>query len=176
MEKSLKSIATNYGLYLGVLLAIITVLAYAVKLELLTNMWLGIAILLVIIVFGIISVVKVKQAQNGFASFKESFTSYFVTVLIGLLISSVVSFLIFNVVDTEAAETLKQKTIEQTVQMMEGFNTPAEAIDQTVENMESQNQFGIVGILKSLAFQLVLFSIIGLIVAAVMKKNNPDEA
>jgi tetrahydromethanopterin S-methyltransferase subunit F len=87
-----------------------------------------------------------------------------------------VSFLIFNVIDTGAAETLKQKTIEQTVQMMEGFNAPVDAIDKTVEQMESQNQFGIVGILKSLAFQLVLFSIIGLIAAAAMKKNNPDEA
>ncbi|WP_298345299.1 DUF4199 domain-containing protein [uncultured Algibacter sp.] len=176
MEKSLKSIATNYGLYLGVFLALITVIAYAVNLELLTNMWLGIAILLVIVVFGIIAVAKVKQSQNGFASFKESFTSFFITVLIGLLISTVVSFLIFNVIDTGAAETLKQKTIEQTVQMMEGFNAPVDAIDKTVEQMESQNQFGIVGILKSLAFQLVLFSIIGLIAAAAMKKNNPDEA
>jgi uncharacterized membrane protein (UPF0182 family) len=175
MKKSLKSIATNYGLYLGILLALVTVLAYAVNLELLTNMWLGIVLLLVIIVFGIIAVAKVKQAQNGFASFKESFTSFFITVLVGLLISTVVSFLIFNVVDTDAAETLKQKTIEKTVQMMEGFNTPVEAIDKTVEQMESQNQFGIVGILKSLAGQLVLFSIIGLIVAAAMKKNNPDE-
>jgi Flp pilus assembly protein TadB len=83
MEKSLKSIATNYGLYLGVFLALITVIAYAVNLELLTNMWLGIAILLVIVVFGIIAVAKVKQSQNGFASFKESFTSFFITVLIG---------------------------------------------------------------------------------------------
>jgi hypothetical protein len=176
MEKSLKSIATNYGLYLGVTLALITVLTYAVQLELLSNMWLGIAILVVIIVFGIISVAKVKQAQNGFASFKESFTSFFITVLIGFLISTIVSFLIFNVVDPEAAEILKQKTIEQTVEMMEGFNAPVESIDQTVENMESQNQFGIAGMLKNLAFQLVLFSIIGLIVAAAMKKNNPDEA
>jgi hypothetical protein len=176
MEKSLKSIATNYGLYLGVTLALITVLTYAVQLELLSNMWLGIAILVVIIAFGIVSVAKVKQAQNGFASFKESFTSFFITVLIGFLISTVVSFLIFNVVDPEAAETLKQKTIEQTVEMMEGFNAPVESIDQTVENMESQNQFGIAGMLKNLAFQLVLFSIIGLIVAAAMKKNNPDEA
>jgi hypothetical protein len=174
MEKSLKSIATNYGLYLGVLLSAVTVLAYAVKLELLTNMWLGIILLIAIIAFGIIAIVKVKQAQGGFASFKEAFTSYFITVLLGLLISTVISFLLFNVVDTDAAETLKQKTIEQTVQMMEGFNTPVEVIDQTVEKMEEQNQFGIAGVLKNLAFQLVLFSIIGLIVAAVMKKSNPD--
>ncbi len=174
MEKSLKSIATNYGLYLGTLLALITVLAYAIDIGLLTNMWVGIFILIVIIVFGIISVAKTKQAQNGFASFKEAFTSYFITVLLGLLISTLVSYLLFNFIDTDAAEVLKQKTIEQTVQMLEGFNSPTDVIDQTVEQIESQNQYSLGNIAKGLAGYLVLFSIIGLIVAAAMKKSNTD--
>ena len=174
MEKSLKSIATNYGLYLGVFLALITVLAYALNLELLTNMWVGILIVIAIIIFGIISVAKVKQAQNGFASFKQAFTSYFITVLIGLLISTLVSFLLFNVIDTDAADVLKEKTIEKTVEMMENFNTPTEVIAETVEQMESQNQYSIGNVTKGLAGYLVVFSIIGLIVAAAMKKNNPE--
>ena len=175
MEKSLKSIATNYGLYLGVFLSLITVLAYAISLEFLTNMWVGILILIAIIVFGIIAVAKVKQAQNGYASFKQAFTSYFITVLIGLLVSTLVSFLLFNVVDTDAADVLKEKTIEKTVEMMEGFNAPTDVIDKTVEDMESQNQYSIGNITKSLAGYLVVFSIIGLIVAAAMKKSNPEE-
>ncbi|SFZ92521.1 Protein of unknown function [Flaviramulus basaltis] len=174
MEKPLKSIAVNYGLYLGVLLALITVLAYAVNIELLTNMWVGILIIIIIIVFGIISVAKIKQVKNGFASFKEAFTSYFITVIIGLLISTLVSFLLFNFIDTDAAEVLKEKTIEKTVEMLEGFNTPSDVIAQTVEQIESQNQYSIGNIFKGLAGYLVFFSIIGLIVAAVMKKNNPD--
>ena len=171
MEKPLKSIASNYGLYLGILLSLITVLSYAINLELLTNMWLGIFIMMAIIIFGIISVAKIKQAQNGYASFKQSFTAYFITVLIGLLVSTLVSYLLFNVIDTDAAEVLKQKTIEQTVEMMEGFNSPTDVIDQTVEQIESQNQYSIGNILKGLAGYLVLFSIIGLIVAAAMKKK-----
>ena len=174
MEKSLKSIATNYGLYLGVLLAVITVLAYAINIELLTSMWVGISILIAIIVFGIISVAKIKQAQNGFASFKQSFTAYFITVLIGLLISTFVSFLLFNVVDTDAAEVLKEKTIEKTVEMMEGFNAPTDKIDETIEQIESQNQYSFGNIAKGLAGYLVFFSVVGLIVAAVMKKSDPD--
>ncbi|WP_298534748.1 DUF4199 domain-containing protein [uncultured Algibacter sp.] len=174
MEKSLKSIATNYGLYLGVLLTLITVLAYAINLELLTNMWVGIFILIAIIVLGIVSVAKVKQAQNGFATFKQSFTAYFITVLIGLLISTFVSYLLFNVVDTEAAEILKEKTIVQTVDMMEGFNAPTDKIDETIAQMEAQNQYSLGNIAKGLAGYLVFFSIIGLIVAAAMKKSNPD--
>ena len=174
MEKSLKSIATNYGLYLGVFVAALTVLAYAINLELLTNTWFGIFILIAIIGFGIFSVAKVKQAQNGYASFKEAFTAFFITIILALLIASVVSFLIFNVIDTEAADVLKEKTIEKTVQMLKGFNSPNEVIAKTVEQMESQNQYSIGSILKSLAGQTIFFSIVGLIVAAAMKKNNPD--
>lgn len=174
MEKSLKSIAADYGLYLGGALALLSVLAYAVKLDLLVNMWYGIFILVIIIVFGIVSVAKVKQRFDGFASFKQAFTAFFVTVVIGLTISTFVSFLLFNVIDVEAAAVLKEKTIERTVQMMEGFNTPPEAISKMVDEMEAQDQFSIGNIFKSLAGYLVLFSIIGLIVAAAMKKTNPD--
>jgi hypothetical protein len=174
MEKSLKSIATNYGLYLGVLLALLTVLSYAINLELLTNTWYGIFILITIVAFGIVSVAKAKQAQDGYASFKDAFTSYFITVLIGLLISTLVSYLLFNVIDTDAAAVLKEKTIEKTVQMMENFNAPSEAIAEAADKIEAQNQFGIGNIIKGLAGYLVFFSIIGLIVAAAMKKSKPD--
>ena len=174
MEKTLKSIATNYGLYLGILLALLTVISYAINLELLTNMWYGIFILITIITFGFVSVVKVKQAQNGYASFKEAFTSYFITVLLGLVISTLVSYLLFNFIDTDAAEVLKEKTIEKTIQMMENFNTPSDAMAEAVEKIESQIQFAIGSIIKGLAGYLVFFSIIGLIVAAAMKKSNPD--
>jgi len=174
MEKSLKSIATNYGLYLGALLALLTVVSYAVNLELLTNMWYGIFILIAIIALGIVSIVKIKQAQNGYISFKDAFTAYFITVLIGLVISTLVSYLLFNFIDTDAAVVLKEKTIEKTIQMMENFHAPAEGIAEAVEKIESQNQFAIGSILKGLAGYLVFFSIIGLIVAAAMKKSNPD--
>ena len=174
MDKTLKSIATNYGLYLGVLMALLTVLSYAINLELLTNMWYGIFILIAIIAFGIISVAKLKQAQNGFASFKEAFSSYIITVIIGLVISTFVSYLLFNFIDTDAADVLKEKTIEKTVQMMENFNTPNEAIAAAVDQIESQNQWSIGNILKGLAGYIVFFSVIGLIVAAAMKKSKPD--
>ncbi|MDN3665732.1 DUF4199 domain-containing protein [Algibacter miyuki] len=174
MDKTLKSVATNFGLYLGTLLALITIVPYAIDITILTNTWLGIFILIAIIVFGIISVAKAKQVQAGYATFKEAFTAYFITVALGLLISTLVSYVLFNFIDTDAAEVLKQKTIEKTVEMMEGFNSPSGVIDQTVENMEAQNNYSIANIVKGLAGYLVMFSIIGLIVAAAMKKKNPD--
>ncbi|WP_242203662.1 DUF4199 domain-containing protein [Aestuariivivens insulae] len=174
MEKSLKSVASNYGLYLGAILAVVSILTYAVNLGLFTEVWFGLTLMAIIIVMGIIAVAKVKQAQNGFASFKEAFTGFFITIIIGIAISTLVYFLIFNVIDTDAALVLKEKTIEKTVNILEGLNTPNEVIAKSVEQIESQNQFGIANILKSLAINIVIYSIIGLIVAAAMKRTKPD--
>lgn len=176
MEKSLKSIASNFGLYLGTALALMTIIAYAVKLDLFVNIWFGMSLVALMIIVGIMAVVKVKQAQNGFATFKEAFTAFFITILVAVCISTVVSFVLFNFIDAEAALTLKQITIEKSIVMLEGLNLPADAIDKTITELEEQNQYSVGNVLKSLAGNLVVMSIIGLIVAAAMKNNNPNAA
>ena len=170
----MKSSAINYGLYLGATLAVLTVLIYAVNVDLMANWMLGIGFLILIIIFGIVSTAKSKGINNGILSFKEAFTSYFITVIVGVLISSVLSIILFNFIDPEAADQIQQKIIDNTVQMMQGFGAPAESIAEQVEKLEAQNQFSIGSVLKSLAFQIVLYSVIGLIVAAIMKKSDPD--
>lgn len=176
MEKSLRSSAVQYGLYIGLILSAVTIVAYAVDLELLTKWWLGIVLFLVIIVIGIVSTAKARSLLNGFISFKQAFTAWFTTIVVGILISTVVNILLFNVIDPEAAEIIKQNTIEATVSMMENFGTPQEAIDQAVIEIENTNQFAVGNLLKSLAWQFLFYAVIGLIVALIMKKKDPDLA
>ena len=71
MEKSIKSIALNFGSYLGVCLILITVAIYATNLNLMANMYLGLGMIALIIGFGIFATSKVKQGLNGFISFKD---------------------------------------------------------------------------------------------------------
>ena len=173
METSTKSIAINYGLYLGGILSLLTVIAYAVNLDLFTKWWFGIAMMILVIVLGIMSSMKSRNLLNGFISFKGAFSSFFLTVLIGLLISTVVSYVIFNIVDPEAAGILQEKIMASQVEMMRNFGAPEESIAQVVEEMEKQeNMYSIGNILQALAFQLVGFSIVGLIVALVVKKED----
>ncbi|MDA0177006.1 MULTISPECIES: DUF4199 domain-containing protein [Mesoflavibacter] len=175
MEKSIKSIATNNGLYLGLLLTLVYVIAYAVNLELLTKWWIGIGLLIAIVIFGIVSISKTKSALGGFISLKEGFTAYFITILLGLVVASIVSIVLFNFIDPDAAITLKEKTIEATAETMRNWNAPEESIIQTVEQMREQpNQFSIGSVLQSLVIQLVIYSIIGLIAALIMKKSDDN--
>lgn len=177
MEKSLKSSSLNYGIYLGLILVALVVLGYVVDLSLFTKWWFGIFMLLLVIIFGIVSSMKARSLAGGFISFKNAFTAYFITVLIGIVLSSLVSYVIFNVVDPEAATTLQDMIVESQVQMMQNFGAPQESIDAAVAQMEAGgNMYSIGNIAKSIAYQLIGYSIVGLIVALVVRKKDPNEA
>ncbi|MCB4798744.1 DUF4199 domain-containing protein [Neotamlana laminarinivorans] len=176
MEKSTKSLALNWGLYLGVLLTLSTILGY-INLDLFTKMWYGIILLIAVIVFGVISAVKSKKLLGGYISFKDAFTSFFITVSVGLAISTIVSIIIFNFIDPEAAIVLKEKMMNSQVEMMRNFGAPQEAIEQAVEKLEAEeNMFSITNVVQNFIFQLIGYIIVGLIAALVIKKNNPEEA
>lgn len=174
MEKSIKSASINYGIYLGVLLILITVLVYVVNLALMAKWWLGVLLFLVVLGFGIFSAVKAKGFLKGFISFKQAFSAYFITIAIGVIISTVVSILLFNVIDPEASDYVKEKVIEESTQFMERFGTPQSEIDKAVLQMQEDSQFSTLNQLKSIAFQLAFFAAIGLLVALVVKKTDPN--
>ena len=175
MQDTIKSSAINYGLYLGGLLSLYTVLGYALYLGILVNFWMYLLVLpLVTIGFGIISTAKAKSLSGGFLDFKQTFSTYFITVAIGLMISTVLSIIIFNFIDTDAANEIKEIAISKVESFLERMNRPADEIAEAVDKIESQDTFALGIQLKSLAQSLVVFAIIGLLVAAVMKKTNPD--
>ncbi|SDS64815.1 Protein of unknown function [Formosa sp. Hel1_31_208] len=176
MEKSLKSISANYGLYLGLALAAITVLVYAVMIDLFTAWWLGILLIFIIIGFGLAAALKSRKAMGGFMSFKDAFTSYFITIAIGTLISTVVGIVIFNFVDPESAEYINDKIITMTAETMENWGAPQANIDEAMAKMEGQNNFSTAAQLQSYVVRLVILALLGLIVAAIVKRKDPNEA
>ncbi|MBX2829170.1 MAG: DUF4199 domain-containing protein [Flavobacteriaceae bacterium] len=172
---SFKKSATNYGLIFGAILAGITAILYAVSLETLTKWWLGFLIFFMALGMGIVSVAKSKSLLGGFISFKDAFTSYFITIAIGLLISVVVSIVIFNLVDPGAAEYLNEQIIEVTRDMMRSFGAPETEIDKALAEMEGKNNYAIGNLIQGFFIQLAFYSVFGLLIALIMKKKNPNE-
>ena len=59
---------------------------------------------------------------------------------------------------------------------MERFGAPQTEIDKTIDVMSEDNSLSVINQLKGIAYQLLFYAVIGLIVAAFMKKKNPDLA
>lgn len=166
--------AINYGVVLGIILAVITALMYALNTELFTKWWIGIITLIIVVVTGIVSTAKSKSLLGGFMSFKEAFSSYFITVAVGLLISTAVGILLFTIVDPELADYLNERTIEITREFMEGFGAPEEEINKALADLEGKNNFSLVNQLKSYAFGLIFQAVIGLLIGLIFKKKDPN--
>src|SRR5690606_2001315 len=104
-----------------------------------------------------------------------AFSAYFIAIAIGIVIRSVVSYVIFNVIDPDAAKLLQEKILDSQVAMMRGFGAPEDAIADVVEQIEKEeNMFALSKVVQSIAFQLIGFSVVGLIVALVVKKEDPQ--
>ena len=175
MEKSLKSIATNYGLYLGITLSILTILVYVFNLELFISPIYIMSIMIATITFGLITIFKIKQLFSGYINFKDAFKSYFIVAVIGLGISSLVTFVLFNFIDVEASEIIKEKTIEKFVEMLKSVNTSDQDISDSMKKIEKENLYSFSNVLQRLIINYLLpITIIGLISAAFIKKTNPD--
>jgi hypothetical protein len=176
MEPTTKSTAINNGLYLGAILSLVSVIIYAVNLDLFTEWWLGIILFVVVVVYGVISAVKSRTILNGFISFKQAFTSYFITVAIGTLIATVVGIAIFTYIDPEAATYLNEQILLVTKQTMERFGMPQEAMEAALEEAATKDNFSLGMQSQAFVFRLAFYAVIGLIVALIVKKTNNKEA
>ena len=176
MEQSTKKLATSYGLYLGLALILITVLIYAFDISMMTAWYYTPIVYLLIIILGVMAVSKAKKFHTGLFTFKDAFSPYFLTIVIGLVLSTLFSLLLFNVIDPEAAETLKQVTMEKQAEMFEKFGMTSAQINEAMTEVQKENFFSFKNIMISIAIQLVIFSIIGLIVALIFREKDTTNA
>jgi len=176
MEQTTKSDIINYGLYLGAFTSLITVVVYGIDINLFTAPWLGIVLFIVVVAFGAISAIKSRKLLGGFISFKQAFSSYFITIAVGTLISSIVGIVIFNYIDPEAAIYLNEQVLILTKETMERIGLPQEAIIAAIEEASKKDNFSLGAQTQAFVFRLVFYAVIGLIVGLIIKKTDPKDA
>ena len=98
-------------------------------------------------------------------TFKEGFTTYFISIIIGIPISVLFSIILFNYIDIEAQDIIKETTIKNTVEAMEKWDVPSSQINKTIVEMEKSNPFSTVELLKSTIVYIAVYCFIGLILA-----------
>lgn len=172
--EDLRKNAATYGLFLGLFIIVTTTLVYALDISLFTASWYGLLSMTVIVVFGAYAAIQAKKNQGGFLTFKETFTSFLVAVLVGLSISTLFSVLLFNVIDPEAKQIITDNVIKMTTEMMGKFGTKPADINAIIKEMQKTDSFGVVGQLKGFVFNIIIYSVIGLITALIIRRERPQ--
>jgi hypothetical protein len=116
--------------------------------------------------------IKTRKELNSDFSFKTAFTTYFFYTVIGLTIMTLFNIILFNFIDPEAKETIREHLIKFTVDFMEKFNTPREAIKEAVKGLKEKDQYSIGSQIQGLFMSIVFSSIFGLILSAFFKSEK----
>jgi len=185
MNQIIKQNGINFGLILGFLLILPTLLAYAIDVTFIVSYWTLAFVVFGVIILGIVAIAFTKKGLGGFISFKDAFTSYFLMLIIALAISTFMNFLLFNVIDPEFVDVVKEKQIE-TVEgqrewvMSKMADAPEAKIDEMdakfdegIEKIKADDPYSIVSLIKGFTIFIAIFSLFGLLLALILKKKDP---
>lgn len=165
----------SFGVIIGTISALITATIYAVNINLFISGWLGASIIGIYLILSIILLIKTKKDLKGVFPYKEAFTTYFIAAVIGIAISTFFNILLFNFIDPSVKDTLKDITAKYTMEMMQKFGTPADAINEAMKKLNENNPYSIIELLKGSIYSIVFNSIFGLILAAFFKGNTTSQ-
>lgn len=175
MNEIIKKNGISFGIISGVVAALITATIYSIDLNLFTAWWVTVLSITISIVIAIVLLTKTKKELNGIFPFKDAFTTYFISAVIGILISVVFNIILFNFIDPSAKDAIKEISIKYAVGMMEKFNTPSATINEAVKKLQENDQFSIVELLKGSIFSIVFSALFGLLLALVFKSKSTQE-
>lgn len=126
------------------------------------------------IVFAVLGARAAKKNGNGYLPFSGALKICFgVFVLTGLL-STLFSFTMFNFIDVAFGESVKQLTIEKTMEFMQRFKVPDTEVDKQIDQLVEMDMFSLGNLFKSFAQSCIAYFIEALIVAAIVKKKKPE--
>ena len=175
INEIIKKNGITYGVIIGAILSLITAFMYAIDIELFIAWWTTLLSFSVFIIIPIIMLSKTKKELNGIFPFKDAFTTYFISAVIGVLISVAFKIVLFNFIDPAVKDTLLDLTIKYLISTSEKFGVPASSLNETISKLRETDPYSIVEQLKGSIFVIFFSSIFGLILAAFFKSKSTQE-
>ncbi|MFV8327174.1 DUF4199 domain-containing protein [Flavobacterium sp. ZS1P14] len=175
VNEIIKRNGITFGIITGVVLSLITALMYALDIKLFIAWWTTLLSFSVFIIVPIASLSKTKKELNGVFPFKEAFTTYFITTVIGVIISVAFKIVLFNLIDPSVKATLLDLTIKYLISTSEKFGVTASSLNETVLKLKETDPYSIVEQLKGSVFNIFFCAILGLIMAAFFKSKSPSQ-
>jgi hypothetical protein len=175
INEIIKKNGITYGIITGVALSLITTFMYAIDIELFIAWWTTLLSFSVFIIVPIILLSNTKKELNGIFTFKEAFTTYFISAVIGVLISVFFKIVLFNFIDPSIKDTLLDMTVKYLISTSEKFGVPASSLNETIKQLRETDPFSIVEQLKGSVFVIFFCALLGLIMAAFFKTKTSSQ-
>ena len=173
MNKNLKTLLVKLGLILSAILITINIVVYFISIDIILNPIYGISLFFFNIIFGIGAFIYSKREfSNESNSFKSVFSAYIIPIIIGLLVTSVFTFIYFNFLNEEHAKYIQNKTLELFANTIKSFPNGNTLGQETLNKLKTENQFSLSNLLKTVFSQIIFYSVIGVLVGVAFKRKT----
>jgi hypothetical protein len=131
--------------------------------------WVSLLISLLIMIYLLVN--YKKEHLGGYASYGQIWTMTLAIGVIATIITTIYSYILMGFIDTELLDKMK---LVQEQKIMNNPRIPEAVLDSALEKLDNNmtlNRTTIMGLI----FGPVSWAILGLIIAAFVKKNNPAD-
>ena len=167
--------AVKPGLTIGLIALALTFIIYFIDSGSLISAWFGFANLAIFFALIFYFGRQYRNELGGFINFGDAFKFSFVTILISGLVGTLGQMLLYHVVDPSLPQLLAEQSLENTLATMERFGASADALGpEQLDEMRTgvEESFTVTGQVKAFGIALILYAIVALIVAAILKKKD----
>jgi len=170
-KASLKKIALNYGLLLGLASIALSVITYVMGVHLERPWWTSVLGILIMVVFIVYGLKAFKQDNGGFLSLGEAIKVGLAISVIAGILGALYNFLFVTVIEPDFVTQMLEVTREQMIEQ-----NPSMTEEQLEMGLSMSEKFMSPGIMSAMAiiFTLFLGFIVSLISGLVMKQNRPE--
>ena len=163
------------GLILAGVSILLTMLTYVIDVSLMVEWWFGIVSLLISMGLLIYLGINYRNDIGGILSYGDAFKFSFLVFFVSYVVGIIFQIALYTVIDPELPETMKQLTVEKTVEMMEGFGLSDEALDAAIIGVEDgiDEATTPMGMIKSAPLGIFFLLFFSAISAIFIKRNPP---
>lgn len=166
--------AIKWGLILGLISVIITLLVYVIDIAIFAKPYFAFIYLVVYVGFVIYAGRDYRKESGGYLTYGKAFLHALVVFLLAGFIDRVFLYVLFNLIDPQAAETIVKITMDSTMELMESFGSGSpEMMDEMAEGVAEAYTLG--GLAQGYLFSIIYYAIGAAIIGAINKKNEPQE-
>jgi len=173
MENTKSNTGLIYGVICGVAVIAFTLLLYIAGVEWYTSPLAYVGFVIPIII-GTLGGIKQRTLQGGYITFKEALKTIFIIFIISILLDTIFSYLLLNVIDVPFREAIMQDAAIKMEKFLIKMGTPQDAIDKAMADFDNPDNFKPGKILLGVFFRMIGWFIVALIIAAIIKKKRPE--
>jgi hypothetical protein len=162
----------TYGLISGLAVVVITLFLYTGGVETFLSPVAYLAYV-VMIVFAVLAARKDKKENGGYLEFAKALKVIFTVFALSLLIQVIFSYILLNFIDTGFRDALMQATLDKIESFMKRLGAPQSEIDKAIDGAAKEDPTSIKSQIMGYAIWCIVFFLVSLIIAAIMKKNKP---